>query len=115
MPRTVTQSPEKPNNDYFLSVLEYWEGCKPPYTNSHMRICVTAAKTIPKHQRQFRRSKYEKESYLRIDFSKAGKVTFYAEFPKKMGLKGRKLGEWPELAIQLAREKAVEMGGRSES
>ncbi|MBZ4236864.1 hypothetical protein LAM40_25565, partial [Mycobacterium tuberculosis] len=65
-----------------------------------------------------RRSKYEKENYLRIDFSKAGKVTFYAEFPKKMGLKGKKLGEWPELAIQLAREKAAEMAGdglRSES
>ncbi|MGV3345132.1 hypothetical protein ACGVWS_05055 [Enterobacteriaceae bacterium LUAb1] len=26
-----------------------------------------------------------------------------------MGLKGRKLGEWPELAIQLARENAVEL------
>ncbi|KMV68816.1 recombinase [bacteria symbiont BFo2 of Frankliniella occidentalis] len=111
MPRTVTQNPEKPNNDDFLSALERWEGCKPPYTSSHMRICVTAAKTILKHQGQSRRSKYEKESYLRIDFSKAGKVTFYAEFPKKMGLKGRKLGEWPELAIQLAREKAVEMSG----
>ncbi len=29
-----------------------------------------------------------------------------------MGLKGRKLGEWPELAIQLARENAVEMAGK---
>ncbi|RAP69457.1 hypothetical protein ACZ87_03756 [Candidatus Erwinia dacicola] len=28
-----------------------------------------------------------------------------------MGLKGRKLGEWSELAIQLARENAVEMAG----
>ena len=35
-----------------------------------------------------------------------------------MGLKGKKLGEWPELAIQLAREKALGMaegGLRAES
>ncbi|WP_419836367.1 hypothetical protein [Xenorhabdus littoralis] len=32
-----------------------------------------------------------------MDFSKAGKVTIYAEYPKSMGLKGRKLGEWPEM------------------
>ena len=62
-----------------------------PYTASHMRICVTAAKTILAHVGQPRRSKYEKDSYLRIDFSKAGKVTLYAEFPKKMGLKGKKI------------------------
>ncbi|PHM55006.1 recombinase [Xenorhabdus hominickii] len=62
-----------------------------------MKICVTAAKTILKHLGKPRRSKYEKENYLRIDFSKAGKVTIYAEYPKSMGLKGRKLGEWPDL------------------
>ncbi|GAA0512579.1 hypothetical protein GCM10009414_22740 [Tatumella terrea] len=80
MARTVPQNPVKPNNDGALSSLGRWEGCKPTYRSSHMRICVTAAKNILKHQRS--RSKYEKESYLRIYFSKAGKVTFYAEFPK---------------------------------
>ena len=46
---------------------------------------------------------------MRIDISKAGKVTFYAEFPKVMELKGKKLGEWPELALPIAREKAHEL------
>ncbi|WP_217898167.1 tyrosine-type recombinase/integrase [Zobellella denitrificans] len=74
-----------------------------------MRTCVAAGKIILAASGKARRSKYEKESYLRIDFSKAGKVTFYAEFPKAMGLKGRKLGEWPELALAIAREKAAEL------
>lgn len=118
MPSTVTQKPNNPNNDAFIDASDKWEACKPPYTSSHMKICVAAAKIILAHIDQPRRSKYEKDSFLRIDFSKAGKVTFYAEYPKKMGLKGQKLGEWPELAIQLAREKAIEMaehGLRAES
>lgn len=118
MPRTVTQKPIAPNNDDFLAASDKWESCKPPYTSSDMKVCVAAAKIILVRVGQPRRSKYEKESFLRIDFSKAGKVTFYAEFPKKMSLKGQKLGEWPELALPLAREKAVgmaESGLRAES
>ena len=118
MPRTVTHKPGSPNNDDVLAASEKWDACKPPYTSAHMKICVAAAKIILAASGVARRSKYEKENYLRIDFSKAGKVTFYAEFPKKMGLKGKKLGEWPELAIQLAREKALGMaegGLRAES
>lgn len=109
MPRTVTHKPDSPNNDDVLTASEKWNTCKPPYTSTHMRICVAAAKMILSASGLPRRSKYEKENYLRIDFSKAGKVTFYAEFPKKMGLKGKKLGKWPELAIQIARQKALEM------
>lgn len=109
MPRTVTQMQDIPKNDEFLAASARWEDCKPPYASSHMRICVAAAKIILAHLGQARRSKYEKDNYLRIDFSKAGKVTFYAEFPKKMGLKGKKLGEWPEMAIQIAREKAQDI------
>lgn len=109
MPRTVTQMQDNPNNDEFLAASARWEDCKPPYASSHIRICVTAAKIILAQVGQARRSKYEKDNYLRIDFSKAGKVTFYAEFPKKMGLKGKKLGEWPEMAIQIAREKAKDI------
>lgn len=41
-----------------------------------MKICVAAAKIILSASGVARRSKYEKENYLRIDFSKAGKVTF---------------------------------------
>lgn len=118
MPSNVTQKPNNPNDADFLAASERWEACKPPYTSSHMKTCVAAAKIILAHIGQPRRSKYEKDNYLRIDFSKAGKVTYYAEYPKKMGLKGKKLGEWPELAIQLAREKALEMaehGLRAES
>jgi len=106
MARTVTQQQKNTNQDAYESAISSWEGCKPPYTGSHMRVCVTAAKTILSVSGQPRRSKYEKENFLRIDFSKAGKVTFYAEFPKHMQLKGSRLGEWPEMTLDVAREKA---------
>ncbi|MGJ0579284.1 recombinase [Xenorhabdus bovienii] len=109
MKSAVTQLPKSHQNDEFLSALASWESCKPLYTSSHMKICVAAAKTILKHLGKPRRSKYEKENYLRMDFSKAGKVTIYAEYPKSMGLKGKKLGEWPELSLPIAREKAQEL------
>lgn len=118
MPRTVTQNKKPPNIGEYENAITRWERCKPPYTSSHIQICVTAAKTILAYDGKPRRSKYEKENYLRIDFSKAGKVTFYAEFPKKLGLKGRKLGNWPELQIAIAREKAHDIaadGLRAES
>lgn len=110
MPRTVTHKPDSPNNDDVLAASEKWDACKPPYTSAHMKICVAAAKIILAASGVARRSKYEKENYLRIDFSKAGKVTFYAEFPKKMGLKGKKLGEWPELATLRGRSLITEDG-----
>lgn len=113
-----TQNTKTPQNTDYIDALARWEACKPPYASSHMRICVTAAKTILAHTQKPRRSKYERSNFLRIDISKAGKVTFYAEFPKSMGLKGKKLGEWPELALAIAREKAHELatvGLRSES
>lgn len=106
MESTVTQMHNTPINGEYLSALARWDACKPPYSGSHMQVCVTAAKTILKHLGKPRRSKYEKENYLRLDFSKAGKVTIYAEYPKGMGLKGQKLGEWPELTLPIAREKA---------
>lgn len=109
MARTVTQSSPTKNDSAYISASQQWDECKPPYTVSHMRSCVAAAKILLPHLGLPRRSKYEKESYLRIDFSKAGKVTIYAEFPKKMNIKGQKLGEWPELAIPMAREKAAEL------
>ncbi|MDC9593543.1 recombinase [Xenorhabdus sp. IM139775] len=109
MENIVAQTHNLSENDAYLSALASWEACKPPYTGSHMRVCATAVKTILKHLGKPRRSKYEKENYLRLDFSKAGKVTIYAEYPKSMGLKGRKLGEWPELTLPIAREKAQEL------
>lgn len=42
---------------------------------------------------------------MRIDFSKAGKVTIYAEYPKHMDIKGQKLGEWPELSLPIDERK----------
>ncbi|WP_273803571.1 tyrosine-type recombinase/integrase [Providencia rettgeri] len=114
----ATQSLKSPSSDEYSDALLRWESCKPPYTSTHMRVCVTAAKIILNHLNKPRRSKYEKEHYLRIDFSKAGKVTIYAEFPKQMDLKGSKLGEWPELSLPIAREKAKELaeyGLRAES
>ncbi|HCM63946.1 MAG TPA: hypothetical protein DIT05_15600 [Morganella sp. (in: Bacteria)] len=70
-----------------------------------MKICVTAAVTILNSLKKSRRTKYEMDNFLRFDFSKGGKVTIYAEFPKGMQLKGRKLGQWPELSLDIAREK----------
>lgn len=109
MIRTVTQSDASKHDAAYAAAEQQWDKCKPPYTASHMRVCVTAAKIILPQLGLARRSKYEKDSYLRIDFSKAGKVTIYAEFPKKMNVKGQKLGEWPELALPIAREKAAEL------
>jgi len=63
-----------------------------------------AAKQILAYDGKPRRSKYEKQNFLRIDFSKAGKVTYYAQFPKELGVKSRKLGCFPELQPQIARE-----------
>ena len=48
------------------------------------------------------------DNFLRFNFSKDGKVTIYAEFPKGMQLKGREFGQWPELSLDIAREKAQE-------
>lgn len=118
MSNIATQKQKTPDNDEYTDALSRWESCKPPYTSTHIRICVTAVKTILKHINKPRRSKYEKEHYLRIDFSKAGKVTIYAEYPKHMDIKGQKLGEWPELSLPIAREKAkalAEEGLRAES
>lgn len=118
MSKLATQKPDSTNSDEYADALQRWESCKPPYTSTHMRICVAAAKIILKHINKPRRSKYEKEHYLRIDFSKAGKVTVYAEFPKHMEVKGQKLGEFPELSLPIAREKAqllAEQGLRAES
>lgn len=118
MNNAVTQSADAPQSGDYLAALARWDACKPPYASSHMRICVAAAKIILAHTEKPRRSKYERANFLRIDFSKAGKVTFYAEFPKAMELKGKKLGEWPELALPIARENAHSMaagGLRSES
>lgn len=109
MIKTVTQSARPKHDAAYVAAEQQWEKCKPPYTGSYMRTCVTAAKTILQQLGLSRRSKYEKESYLRFDFNKTGKVTIYAEFPKKMSIKGQRLGEWPELALPLAREKAAEL------
>lgn len=118
MTRTVTQNPKNPNPRDFEISSEKWDSCKPPYSGSHIQICVTAAKVILNHLDQHRRSKYERASNLRLDFNKVGKCTIYAQFAKKTGLKGRKLGEWPELQLNVARNMAEEMatdGFKSES
>lgn len=47
---------------------------------------------------------------MRFDFSRGGKVTMYAGFPEGMQLQGRKPGQWPELSLAMAREKAHEIG-----
>lgn len=107
MVSTVTQNAKNRDNDEYSSALAKWGACKPPYSSAHMRICVSVAKTILSYTNKPRRSKYEKENYLRIEFNKSGKVTLYAEFPKHMSLKGRKLGEYPEMTLDIAREKAL--------
>jgi len=88
MKETVTQLAKNSDNIALNRALEKWERCKPPYTGAHMRICVAAAKIILKITKKPRLAKYEKDLFLRIIFSKTGRVSIYAEFPKKMRLKG---------------------------
>nr|WP_225806402.1 Arm DNA-binding domain-containing protein [Morganella morganii] len=110
MSRCVTQTPVSAGNTEYLTASARWEACKPPYTNTDMKVCVTAAVSILNYLKKSRRTKYERDNFLRLDFSRGGKVTIYAEFPKGMQLKGRKLGQWPELSLAMAREKAHEIG-----
>lgn len=109
MSDTVPQSRKSAKMSDYDHALKKWESCKPPYTSSHIQICVAAAKTLLEHDGKARRSKYESANYLRLEFTKAGKVVIYANFAKSTGLKGRKLGEWPELQLPIAREKAHEI------
>jgi len=110
---SISQGKGKPSlSDYKMAVVK-WESFSPPYTGSHIQSCVMAAKQILAYDGKPRRSKYEKANFLRIDFNKAGKVTFYAEFPKKLGVKGRKLGTYPELQPQVARNKAAKLADGS--
>lgn len=102
----IIEQLKKQSHTELTQALEVWDYCKPPYSREEIKCCMDAAKKILAASGQPRRSKYESASFLRIDFSKAGKVTFYAEFPKKMELKGKKLGEWPEIELAVAREKA---------
>ncbi|MEG0280765.1 MAG: recombinase [Morganella sp. (in: enterobacteria)] len=108
MEHCVTNDPADAGKADYITALSRWEASKPPYTSRDMKICVTAAVTILNYLKKSRRTKYEMDNFLRFDFSKGGKVTIYAEFPKGMQLKGRKLGQWPELSLDIAREKAQE-------
>ncbi|CAG8998084.1 MAG: hypothetical protein CENE_00015 [Candidatus Celerinatantimonas neptuna] len=107
MPRGVPQGQKIDKSSDYQSALAQWEQFKPPYGSSHIKNCGTAAKIILDHTGQRRLEKYETSTFLRIVFSSTGMITIYSRFPKKMGLKNRKLGTWPELSLQLAREKAA--------
>ncbi len=109
MSKSVTQKQISISEHDFNKALEKWEGCSPPYSGSHISTCVTAAKIILPYTGKPRRSKYESANYLRIEFTVKGKVVIYATFPKYMKLKGRKLGEFPELQLPIAREMAHEI------
>lgn len=65
------------------------------YSDAHFNINLKNGQKSDYEYAIERRSKCEKANYLRVDFSKTGKVTIYATFPKEMGLKGRKLGTCP--------------------
>lgn len=106
---SISQASGKPSRSDYKMALVKWESFGPPYAGSHIQSCVTAVKVILAFDGKHRRSKYEKSNYLRIDFNKKGKVTFYAEFPKKLGIKGRKLGHFPEMQLQVARNRAKEI------
>ena len=84
MPRTVTHKPDSPNNDDVLVASEEWDACKPLYQLTHENMCC-CRQNYPLSLRRRPPFQIRKENYLRIDFSKAGKVTFYAEFPKRWG------------------------------
>lgn len=66
--------------------------------------------SILNYLKKLRKTKYERDNFLRPDFSHGGKITIYGRLSEEMQLKGRKLGQWPELSLAMAREKALEIG-----
>lgn len=95
MSRCVTQTPVSAGNTEYLTASARWEACKPPYTNTDMKVCVTAAVSILNYLKKSRRTKYERDNFLRPGFSHGGKITIYGGFSEGMQLKGRKPGQWP--------------------
>ncbi|MCG9721033.1 site-specific integrase [Shewanella sp. Isolate7] len=105
----VSQRSDRPSLSDYKLALAKWESLTPPYSATHIQSCVTAAKKILAYDGKHRRSKYEKQSFLRIDFNKAGKVTYYTCYPPELGIRNRTLGCFPQLQPQVARIKAAEI------
>ena len=99
----MKSKPKKVTLEEYKEAVNKWGEYKPPYLSSDIQSCVIAAKVILAYDGKPRRTKYEIDNNIKIDFSKAGKVTLYTHFPKNLGIKGKKLGEYPELQLTVAR------------
>ncbi|WP_394189164.1 hypothetical protein [Pseudoalteromonas atlantica] len=97
-----------------------WKSVKGIGSMLDIEKCVTLHKTMsqylveqhlltPNSKRpDLRQSKYCKVHYVRVLFT--NKAThFFTDFPKKMGLKNRKIGTLPQMDFELAKAKAIEL------
>lgn len=98
---------ETPSKEKYLEEKAKWISYKPPYSSSHIKSCVTSAVILLAYTKNAKMSKYEVENYLRIDISKRGIATFRVQY--KVGGKTvtKKLGQYPEMNIHEARERAT--------
>lgn len=104
--------------DEYSKAQEKWKAIEAPFTATTLRSCVTAAKSIINYRLnehknsksskspEKRMTKYEPSNNLRIVINVNGNVSIYAHFPRNPGLKGQKLGEFPQLQLDVARQKA---------
>ncbi|MDP2561198.1 recombinase [Psychrobium sp. 1_MG-2023] len=100
---------KKPSKAEYDDAISKWESFEPPYSSSHIKSCVTAAKTILAFTGKPNISKYEITNHLRIVFNKKGEATFRTHFGNKTGIKTSKLGVYPELQPRVARDIATSM------
>jgi integrase len=105
----------------FNSAKKAWDKVKPPFSDSHMKSCVIAAKTMVEYKVQQkelglenfkqtpRPTKYESKSFLRIIFNRNSYATFFTHFDKGSGIKNIKLGDYPEMSLDAAKSRVTEL------
>lgn len=99
----------KPTAAEYHNARTIWDSIKAPDSMHNIGKCVSAFKTIAAYTDIARDSKYDKANSLRIVYSKTGTVTYYSQYPAKMGLKGIKLGTYPEMHYDTACKKAKDL------
>lgn len=96
----------KPTAAEYQNARAIWSSIKAPDSMHNIGKCVSAFKVIASYTDAARDSKYDKANNLRIVFSRTGTVTYYSQFPAKKGLKGMKLGTYPEMHYDTACKQA---------
>lgn len=99
----------KPTAAEYQNARASWSSIKAPDSMHNIGKCVAAFKVIASYTDTARDSKYDKANNLRIVFSRTGTVTYYSQYPAKLGLKGIKLGTYPEMHYDTACKKAKDL------